>query len=259
MLAPWIVSHFAKHKVYTEVYGGAASCLLRKERSYAEIYNDLDSDIVNLFQVVRDRGSVLIELLRNTPFSRAEFEQSYEIAEDSMERARRTVVRSFMGFGSASASMYKTGFRANAHRSGGTPARDWMNYPDALVKIVERLRGVCIEKRNAIEVLKQHDRSDTLHYLDPPYVLSTRHKGVKTKQYLFEMTDDDHTEMLREVKKLQGMCLISGYANELYEEALPDWSQITKETFADGAKKRIEVLYLNPRLSAALEIEKMCK
>ncbi|WP_244424651.1 DNA adenine methylase [Methylobacterium nodulans] len=175
-LAPWIVRHFAPHRLYTEAFGGAASVLLRKPRSYAEIYNDLDDDVVNLFRVLRsDRAPDLIAALRMTPFARAEFDWAYEVAADPVEEARRLIVRSFMGFGSDGFNRdVTTGFRANAHRSGTTPAQDWAGLPDALCLAVERLRGVVIENRDAVEVLAQHDSPESLHYVDPPYLPETR-------------------------------------------------------------------------------------
>ena len=75
-LAPWVIGHMPPHKVYVEPYGGAAGVLLRKPRSYSEVYNDLDGDIVTLFRVLRDpmRREALIEALTLTPYAREEFE-----------------------------------------------------------------------------------------------------------------------------------------------------------------------------------------
>src|SRR5690606_30808996 len=192
ILAKWIISHFPKHRVYVEPFGGAASVLLQKEKCYAEVYNDLDDEIVNLFNMIRNRGNDLISALHNTPFSRKEFELSYELTNDLFEKARRTIVRSFMGFGSASSNGRKTGFRSNSNRSGTTPAHDWKNYPEALFAIIERLRGVVIENKDAKSVMTAHDSESTLHFLDPPYTLDSRYNGQKTKCYNFEMDDTDH-------------------------------------------------------------------
>ena len=70
LLAEWIIGHFHGHRVYTEPFGGAGSVLIQKPRSYGEVYNDLDGEIVNLFRMVRDRGDELRRLLQFTPFSR---------------------------------------------------------------------------------------------------------------------------------------------------------------------------------------------
>ena len=242
ILAPWIVSHFPKHRIYVEPFGGAASVLLRKPRSYAEIYNDLDGELVNLFQVCRENGEALIQVLRLTPFSRADFEKSYQPAEDTIEQARRTVIRSFMGFGS-NAHNKKTGFRVDSFRSGTTPARDWKNYPDCLRIIIQRLRGVAIENRDAIDVILQHDSSQTLFYVDPPYVSDTRDRG---EDYRFEMTDDQHEQLAEVLHGVQGMVVLSGYNSNLYGRLYSSWRIEKKISLADGAREREEILWFSP-------------
>lgn len=249
ILAPWIISHFPAHRVYTESFGGAASVLMRKPRSYGEVYNDLDGEIVNLFRVLRsEQSGALLSLLRVTPFSRVDFLVSYEPSGDALEQARRTVVRSFMGFGSGAASGNKTGFRANSNRSGTTPAHDWANFPTSLAAVAERLQGVVIEHRPAAEIVTQHDSPETLHYVDPPYPISTRKKGNPYcgKGYRYEMTDDDHRALAKTLRELDGMVVVSGYPCALYDtELYADWTRIERHAYADGARPRTEVLWLN--------------
>lgn len=242
ILAPWIIEHMPEHRVYVEPFGGAGSVLMRKPRSYAEIWNDLDDQVVNLFQVLRDRGDELRNALYLTPFSRVEFMQAYGQSADPLEKARRTVVLSFMGFGSNGVHQ-KTGFRANSNRSGTTPARDWRNYPSQLDEIIERLRGVTIENRDAIEVMTAHDGPNTLHYVDPPYVKSTR--TDEGDDYAHEMNDDQHSKLLQYLRGVQGKVILSGYPNPIYDDALSDWRRVTRTALADGAAKRVEVLWMN--------------
>lgn len=241
LLAPWIISHFPSHRIYVEPFGGGASVLMRKKPCYCDVYNDLDGELVNLFSVLRDDGVRLREALYNTPFSRDEFLLSYEISNDPLEQARRTVVRSFMGFGSNS-HCQKTGFRSNSNRSGTTPARDWANYPDAMDAMIKRLRGVVIENRDASEVMLAHDTEKTLHYVDPPYMPETRDAG---KDYRYEMTEAGHVELLDTIKSLSGYVILSGYENDIYNNALSDWHIVHKDSFADGARKRTEVLWIS--------------
>lgn len=255
VLAPWIIEHFPKHRVYVEPFGGAGSVLMRKPRAYAEIWNDLDGEVVNIFRVLRSsEAHRLVNALRLTPFSRSEFDQAYEVSDDPVERARRLVIRSFMGFGSNGHNRV-TGFRANSNRSGTTPARDWVNYPESLVQVIERLYGVTVENKDAKAVMAQHDGPDTLHYVDPPYVFETR--ADMGDDYAHELTDDDHAELLVFLRGLAGMVVLSGYPSSLYDDALFDWRRVEREALADGAAKRTEVLWINPLCTRLLDDEQM--
>lgn len=234
--------------------------LLRKTRSYAEIYNDLDGEICNLFTIARNHKAALIEACTLTPFARQEFVLSYQPSDDPLEQARRTLVRSFMGFGSASVSKQISGFRANSNRSGTTPAHDWANYPAALSATCDRLSGVVIENRLAAQVIQHHDSTDALIYADPPYVLSTRYLKNKTHCYRHEMDDAAHRELAAVLHQVKGMVVLSGYGCELYDNDLfADWMRIERPAFADGAKERIEVLWLNEACAKALAMDEIQK
>jgi len=247
-LAPWIIGHFPAHRCYVEPFGGAASVLLRKPRSYAEVYNDLDGEIVNLFRVMRDAGDELRRRIELTPFSRVEFLASYEPVEDVIEQARRTIVRSYQGFGSAAICGETSGFRANSNRSGTTPAHDWRNYPEAMPAMIERLRGVVIEQRPADEVMRCHDGPETLHYVDPPYVHATRSQKVRgtvsRKAYRHEMSDEAHRELAACLEGLHGAVVLSGYDCPLYDELYGGWRRVERLARVDGAGARTEVLWL---------------
>nr|WP_295850672.1 DNA adenine methylase [uncultured Xylophilus sp.] len=261
-LAPWLMLLFPPHRIYVEPFGGGASVLLRKTRAYGEVYNDLDGEIVNLFRVLRDQGPDLQRLLELTPFARTEFDLAYSRSDDPLEQARRTVARSFMGFGSAAATGERSGFRANSNRSGTTPAHDWATHAAALPALVERLRGVVIENRDAMAVAAHHDGANTLHYFDPPYVHSTWSGKVRGTQeagrasgkaYRHEMDDAAHRTFAATAAGLRGMVVVSGYACPLYDELFGHWERFDRHTFADGARPRIEAAWINPACSAALK------
>jgi DNA adenine methylase len=254
-LAPWIISHFPPHRTYVEPFGGAASVLLRKPRAYAEIYNDTWRVAVDVFRVLRDPAMAreLERRLRLTPFSRDEFKSAY-IAEDDdiVERARKAIVRSFMGFGSASTNgKHLTGFRANSRRSGTTPALDWQHYPDMVAAFTERLQGVVIENKDYSEVIAQHDAPDTLIYCDPPYPHETRNMRRGNAAYAHEFRSEDHERMAEQLRSCASMVIVSTYPNKLYDRIYAGWVVSEIDAYADGARPRREVLYLNPAAAKA--------
>jgi DNA adenine methylase len=246
MLAPWIISHFPEHRIYIEPFGGGASVLLHKSRTYAEVYNDMDGEVVNLFRVLRNpmQSRELVRLVELTPYSREEFEESYLSDGDPIEQARRTLTRSFMSFGAFGAAGGRTGFRTGFRRSGPAAANDWRHYPEAMQSIIERMRGVTIEHMEAIKCIEFYDDESALIYADPPYPLSTRGTDA---WYKHEMSDDDHRALARVLRSAKGSVVVSGYPCALYDEELfSDWIRIQRATHGDAARDRVEVLWIKP-------------
>jgi DNA adenine methylase len=255
-LAPWVISHFPEHKCYVEPFGGAAGVLIQKPQSYAEVYNDLDDDVVNLFKVLRhpEKNLQLRELCALTPYSRKDFELAFEPCDESVEKARRMVVRATMGFGSASATGGTTGFRTDTKRQYATAMHLWSRYPDNLASVCQRLQSVLIEHKPAIEVMRKHDGIETLHYCDPPYVPESRVKG--NRYYQHEMTEQDHESLLKSILDLKGMVIISGYDSELYNDYLASWRKEEKSariSAGRGTGKRIECLWISPNCESKTE------
>ena len=259
-LAHWILGFFPAHKTYVEPWGGAASVLMRKEPVQAECYNDIDGQIVTVFRVLRDRAKAeeLRRRLALTAFARDEFEWSHQAGADDIDRAHRTIVRSFLGHGSdAITRACRTGFRAKVKVATHVlPAVDWSSYPDAVPGFVERLAKVVIENTDALKIVEREDSDATLIYADPPYVHETRSSlgeaPRKMHGYRFEMSEADHRAMGIALRQVRGMVVLSGYPSDLYDrELFPDWERHQVQAMADVGR-RTEVVWLNPACSRAL-------
>jgi DNA adenine methylase len=252
-LAKWVISHFPAHETYVEIYGGAASILMRKQRSRGEVYNDLNGDVVNVFRVLRDpkQAHELRRLLELTPFSKEEYRLAYDPCDDPVESARRMIFRSFAGIGSDSVTRACAGFRGFKNtESGVTAASEWSGYPKTIPAFTERLQGVCIEQRQALNLIALYDRPDTLFYADPPYLKSTR--SLQSVRYPFEMDDIDHIHLAYALNTAQGMVILSGYRSEMYQNLYHEWKCIPKSSHAQNGKASVECLWLSPNIQTTL-------
>lgn len=251
-LAPWIIGFFPPHKIYVEPFGGGASVLLRKKRATTEVYNDLDGDAVNLFRVMRDRSDELTRLLALTPYAREEYLALYEAIDDPVESARRFVARSFMGQSSKGA-LQRSGFDTRVNEDAfSSRLRSLSALPDELAAIAGRLTHVIIEREDGLTLMKRHDRPECLHYVDPPYLPRTR----SARLYRHEMSTADHEALLAGLMLLNGMVVLSGYPDALYDSTLIGWRRVEREAFADGGRARTEVVWINPACAALLDLDR---
>jgi len=251
-LAKWVISHFPAHDTYVELFGGGASVLMRKPRSIGETYNDLDGDVVNVFRVLRNpaQAAILEMLLKLTPYAKDEYDAAYETTDDPIEAARRMIFRSFAGHGSDSITRPHAGFRGFKNENGVTSANEWSHFPKEIAIFSERLQGVCIENRDALEVITQYDRPSTLFYADPPYVKASR--TSRSVRYKHEYTDEQHADLAEALCSIKGMAIVSGYSSELYDRLYAGWTCVRHSHYAQGALKRTECLWLSPNIKTVM-------
>ena len=251
-----IIPHFPPHHTYVEPFGGSAAVLLNKEPSPVEVYNDIDSNLVTIFRVLRDHPDELRRALELTPYSREEYVRCLGPLDglDDVEKARRLIVRYRQTFGgkgqTATPGRWSYAVAASSRGMADTVSR-WLSTIDkVLPSVVERFRRVQIENLPWQEIIRRYDTPETLFYCDPPYLLSTRNGGVG---YEHEMTVEEHRELAEVLNSVKGHVVLSGYASPEYDEWYRGWKRVefdatlfARQDRKRSRDKRTEVLWIKP-------------
>lgn len=252
-LANWIISHFPGHHSYLEPFFGSGAVLFTKGRSAIETVNDLDGDVVNLFYWIRTDPERLAKAVYWTPYAREAYNRAFAARHtegDPFQRAVDFYVRMMMGHGFRTIGE-RVGWKNDVQgREKAYAAKCWCEAPGVIFEAAERLRGVQIERRPALELIERFNYPNVLIYADPPYLLETRHG----KQYRHEMTDADHCDMLDALKAHRGPVVLSGYESGLYNDALRGWYKDETSSMTQTSAKRREVLWMNFEPMAQIEI-----
>jgi len=242
-LVDWVISHFPSGcKKYVEPFGGGFSVGLNLGNVPTKVYNDTSGEVVNFFSILRNRGGELVRELELTPYAREEYDKSFIMVNDKLEQARRTAVKAIMSFNG-------NGFRAVANNNTSAPKR-FSRYVQNLGEIIEILRDVTIENRDATELFTVHDGVDTLWYFDPPYV------GFED-DYFEKFNDDHHVYLANQIRRLKGYVVVSGYDSEGMDELYPApyFRKYTKEVNAGSFTKksmRVECLWVSANVRLGL-------
>jgi DNA adenine methylase len=225
-----------------------------------ETYNDLYSEVVNFFRVLRDQKEVLIEAIGLTPFSREEFETACEestMGLSDLERARRFYilarqVRTGLAQKASSGRWAHCLLTSRAGMAGAVSR--WLGSVEDLSEIAQRLLRVQIEHAPALEVIQRYDSEETLFYCDPPYVHDSR---GDSKAYAHEMTNNDHRKLAAVLHSVRGKVALSGYDGDMMSELYKDWTRIEAPVKMCHSKKtpRQEILWVNYRIEEATECQ----
>jgi DNA adenine methylase len=208
------------HRTYVEVFGGAAALLFAKEPSPVEVYNDIDSNLVNLFRVLRDEEKFqkFYRLVSLTPYSREEYllcKHTFKDCQDDVERAYRFFVAARMAFSGCAGCSAGWSHDVTASARGMAEAcSKWLSAIEKLPEFHARIMRVQIEHNDFRKIIPAYDTPETFFYCDPPYVPDVR----RLKQaYHHEMTLDDHKDLVNLLLQIKGKAMLSGYRHEVYE------------------------------------------
>lgn len=241
-IANWIINFFPEHHSYLEPFFGSGAVLFNKPRSNIETVNDLDGNVVNLFEWIKKDPERLTKEIYYTPYARQVYEKAFDrIPQNSLYKAVNFYIRCQMGHGFRT-NGEKVGWKNDVQgRERAYAARDWAELPERIAQAAERLREVQIECRPAVELIQRFNYNNVLIYADPPYMLETRHG----KQYREEMDDKAHKELLEVLKAHKGPVLISGYDSKLYDDMLQGWHREETTCYSQACSKKRKVLWMN--------------
>src|SRR5580704_9654321 len=89
-LALELCEHLPPHHAWVEMFCGSAALTLAKPAAPIEIINDLDKEIINFFEQLRNNETALCRLIALTPYAREELHaaRTPESKPSDLERAR---------------------------------------------------------------------------------------------------------------------------------------------------------------------------
>jgi DNA adenine methylase len=237
---------------YVEPYFGGGQVLFANDpEGISEVANDLNRGLTNFWCVLRDESlfNKFLRQMEAMPFSEREFITAIEIGDESpvtqavrfFVRCRQSLAGRMKGFSGVTTTRSRRGMNNEVSA--------WLTAIEGLPAVHARLKRVLIINRPALEVIAKHDGPQTLFYLDPPYLHSTR---VTTGEYAHEMTTEQHHELLELLTKIKGRFILSGYPSPLYHRfridnnwGCVDFDIANHSSGAKEKKRQVERLWMN--------------
>jgi DNA adenine methylase len=166
-LAKTITPLIPQHHCYCEVFAGAAWILFKKTPSEVEILNDLNTDLVTLYRVIRYHLEEFVRHLKWLLVARDEYETFLLAEPETLTDIQRAVRFFYIARTSYGSRIGKNpAFSISTSRASNfNLLRVEQDLSDAHL----RLARVYIENRPYQQFIERFDRDDVFMYVDPPY------------------------------------------------------------------------------------------
>lgn len=222
-LSKILVKILPRHKVFVDVFGGSGIVTIVKPKdiSEVEVYNDLYEPLCIFFSVIKDKEKA--KMLQDKLFDVLSKYKSYDdlrgLYLESRTYIKKGIYKELSSFETAYHLFWSLNLSYSGTMSGFSYEREKQRMSSLISKVSrillvsDRFRDVIIENQKFQEILKKYDSQDTLFYLDPPYVESSRRKK---KVYQLEMSTEQHKILSDMLLNLKGKFILSGYDNDVY-------------------------------------------
>ncbi len=223
---------------WVDLFCGSAIVTLKKPRHQRETINDLNRDVVNLFEVIRtDRAGELYAALELTPYSEGVLYDVYntERDPDPVGQARRFLIESWFARGG---DAHKTGFRWSKGQNTA-PEMTWAKLPARLAAVAERLRGICIRNADALKLIDDYDTSDCILFVDPPY------PGPVGRRYAVKMDQAAHQLLADRLLACKAKVILTMNPDTVYSRVLSNWIEHRVEVQGGGQAFKGERILTN--------------
>lgn len=250
----YLYKYFPAHFTHmVDLFAGSMAVSLNYPGNVVKTANEINSDITNFFEVLRDHEPELTRLLLLTPCSLLEYNNSWSTfqinyTEDKIERARRFYVRvrqSFFGLGAQRKNKGWHMAKKHVNASGGETVSRWNNAIEKLHEVAEVIRSnFQITNFDYSDAIDKIDFAECFFYADPPYLEEVR----KSKNdYKFEFSREDHIQLSEKLHSIKGMAMVSGYDSELYNQLYSDWTKVKLPTKMNNIRSGevTEVIWFN--------------
>jgi DNA adenine methylase len=230
-----LLSLMPKHRIYVDHTLGGGTVPLNKPPSGRTIVVDINPGLVHFWLTLKDHSAELVRRVLATEYQREVFIEAKAASDTGtdVDRAWRFIVINRMSRGGIGRS-----FGWSKRLRGGRPGDEnaWLTLGrGVLPKVAERIQGwefICGDSRT---LAREFDGPETLHSVDPPYMIETR---TAHDTYAHELTprgkradriDRDraeHRRLLAMLKTLRGAVMLHGYRSGLYDQELRDWRRV---------------------------------
>jgi DNA adenine methylase len=251
LFAKQILDHISEDLHLVDLMCGSAAIAINAKNRFKTI-NDINSDVINFFEVLARSPDQLIKRLAFIPFSKYYFDLAITLLKDPdpIVRAAAFYVRATQSFGAIgsqnSQACWGGQIRLSGHKKGHYRVHTWNTKYDSLIRAAELLRYIQIDSRDVFEAIERYAVQRNILYLDPPYHLSTRNFK---RRYRFDFENSDHIRLSESLNSKSSNCqiIISGYNNAAYKELYKNWNMVAFKASRNTTNKsqRTECIWKN--------------